>query len=327
MGTQPMTVFAGQAVTVSIKPSVPGTVVAPYYWQGSWTAISDYIATVQSARVIFIDDYHRKQDSGKFYWVDQGPKQLNVGFYLKNACWEGPANCVGTGGATANFNVVGPTNVKVTAVTSGTFKTNVQDKDGNFINLNVTGKVKCLAGGKRVGLGEAEKRSPGIVFKATADMPPGSSGTFAWVQLINYDNVLYLGGNEKPQLERNDGLDLDPDRKSETYVYGYGDWVDDSPSMPLVEGSYTQVFRQMVATMYLMWMGDSAKGTIPVPIGQIMWETAWTVTFNPKSTDPTCKWTISGDYVKLYRFALGPQYPIWTHPSQMQTAKRIQTAK
>jgi hypothetical protein len=315
MGTQPMTVFAGQAVTVSIKASVAGTVVSPR-WQGSWTAVSDYPATVQSAKVIPVDIYQQKQDTVKFYWIDQGPKQVTVVFYLKNACIEGPANCVGQGSVTAYFNVVGPTNVKVAPVTSGTFITDTGAK------LNVTGKVTCYDGGTKVGLADGET-SAGIVFKATATMPSGSSGTFAWVQLINIDNYQYSGFNGKTAEERYDGLDLNRKQKTETYVYGYGDWVDDSPGMPLGAGNgFTQVTRQMTATMYLMWLGDSAKDTIPVPIGAITWWTGWTVTFNPKSTDPTCKWTISGGYVKPYRFVLdSAHYPIWTHPSQIPTAQ------
>ena len=53
-------------------------------------------------------------------------------------------------------------------------------------------------------------------------------------------------------------------------MYGLGSSVDDSPSMPLGAGSgFTQASRQFTATMYLMWLADSAPDTIPVPLGTI----------------------------------------------------------
>jgi hypothetical protein len=312
MTDQPITIFAGQAVTLSIKASIAGTVVYPT-WQGSWTTVYAYPATVQSATVIPVSQAQLKQDTVKFYWIDQGPKQVTLLFYLqKGYCIEGPANCVGQGNVTAKFNVVGPTNVKVTPVTSGTVTTDIGGK------VNVTGKVACFDGGKKVGLGDG-KTNAGIAFSATATMPSGSSGTFGWTQLVNSDNFQFSGNNLPPANQSYSGLDVNPDTPT-TYMYGLGDSVDDSPGMPLGSGTgYTKVSRQMTATLYLMWMGDSASDTIPVPLGAITWFTGWTVTFNPQSTDPSCKWTISGAYVRSYAYVPSVQYPRWTKASMPPT--------
>ena len=73
-----------------------------------------------------------------------------------------------------------------------------------------------------------------------------------------------------------------------------------------------------MATMYLMWLADSAKDTIPVTLGYVTWYTGWTVTFNPKSSDPTCKWTISRPYVTHFPFVPYIQYPVWNGVSTIQ---------
>ena len=89
--------------------------------------------------------------------------------------------------------------------------------------------------------------------------------------------------------------------------------------MPLGSGTgFTKADRQMTATMYLMWLADSAPDTIPVPLGTITWFTGWTVTFNPNSTD-TCKWAISGAYVRSYAYGPSIQYPMWSGVSLTPT--------
>jgi hypothetical protein len=302
MTTQPMTIMTGQAVNLSYT-ATGGTVIYPT-WQVSFTSVTAYTATTQSATETPINISNLKQESVKMHWIDQGTKSVTLLYYLSGG---------GQGSVTATFNLVGPTNVKVTAVTSGTITTDTGAK------LNVTGKVTCFDNGTQVGLADG-KTSAGIAFTAAATMPSGSSGTFGWVQIINSDNYQYSGPNGYTAAEKSTGgLDLEAGKT--TYVYGIGNWVDDSPSMPLGSGTagITQASRQFEATMYLMWLADSAADTIPVPIGMSTWYTGWTVTYNPNSTDPTCKWTITRPYVTPYPFNLSyTRYPLWTSVSTIQ---------
>ena len=296
----PQTVMTGQAVNLGY--TVTGGSASGCTW-AALGVIAGFTGTTQASTVTKVPTAAFKQPTMKFYWTGQGTQTVTLACYL---------NPGGQGSVTATFNVKGPTGLQVGAVKSGTFATST----GQL--LKVAGTVGCFNNGTAVGLGAGTQQSTGIVFNANATMPSGSNGTFGWVQIINSDDYQYSGPNGMAATENSTGgLDLETGKT--TYLYGTGNWVDDSPSMPLGSGTgFTQASRQFSASMYLMWLADSAADTIPVTLGYIVWDTGWTVTYNPNSTDPTCKWTISRPYLTVYPFEPTITYPAWTHVSTIK---------
>jgi hypothetical protein len=284
---QTSTILSGQLVTLAY--TVSGASMVKHQWLVPTIVVGNFVGSVQNDA---LTPANYLPATLTLHWIDQGSKLITLLYTLS----DGEEARVFT-----TFNVQGPTNVKVTTK---------------------LGTVTCFVGkaGNQVGLGNETQQNIGIEFDASATMPSAGSGAFAWVQIISSDDYSYSGPGKSYAEKSTGGLDLEPPTAT-TYVYKTGPWADDSPSNPLGSGAdgINQMSRQFEATMYLMWLADADKNTIPVPLGYIVWYTGWDLVFNPKSTNSSCfGWTISRSLATPTLFQPSLLYPEWSHPSTIQ---------
>ncbi|MDR3559816.1 MAG: hypothetical protein P4N59_00045, partial [Negativicutes bacterium] len=157
--------------------------------------------------------------------------------------------------------------------------------------------------------------TPGILFKPTYAMPPGTNYNhgntqigFEWVQILNYyrEAAYYVSGTPPGILEITNEFVLDGPAS-----YGFSKvflWpnTDDSPSVPAMTGVLSGVSLTLNATMWLMFSPGNGQF---VPIRQVPWYcsgsatnlgTGWTVTSQNWSTNPP-------------DFDAGKSYPFYTN--------------
>ena len=141
----------------------------------------------------------------------------------------------GSSSAIAAFSVNGPSGASITAVT---------DPVHNGVNI-FHGSVG--ESGWVTQLGRPLQESPGITFTASAALPSGNQGQYAWLQLLNTFNVHYRDATGRWAC----GLDQSPELDG-LFTLNLGASNEDSPPSPLNpgEGEHEAWFQ---ATQYLMW--------------------------------------------------------------------------
>jgi hypothetical protein len=189
--------------------------------------------------------------------------------------------------STASFSVAAPTGATATATTSGV---NIVNSSGGLLAFQtVTGSA------------------PGIKLLAQSTLPPGNSGSYQWVQLINSDQSQFI--NSAPNNPHTCTTFTGPAGVPEldgTYPYGNGigtvyttsvtnDTAKDSPDSGL-PSIYGELQRSFNATMYLRWIPNpdskctaGSACTIPVPLGSSSWwwvgDAINTLTSQPNGTN------------------------------------------
>jgi hypothetical protein len=175
---------------------------------------------------------------------------------------------------TANFTVTAPSNVAptITPTSMNTFHANGKDLLA----------YQTLSPGAR----------PGITFKAPGQANlPANQGQYQWVQLLNQDNLIYMGKLGLGTCTFFSST-IDPAPELDT-AYPYGstipntvitsqggvtnDTAMDSPALTLNVNT-GEMERAFIATMNLRWIPDQdpvctagTACTIPVPLGSANW--------------------------------------------------------
>jgi hypothetical protein len=144
---------------------------------------------------------------------------------------------------------------------------------------------------------------PGILLQTKTN--PGS-GRFEWIQLIQSDISIYIGGSGAT-CQDSGGLDAG--------IVGYpseiGGKFDDTPSVVLIS-PYTQVKRSFIADTYLMWQ-STIQNSIPVPLGTVTWG------FDEMSLFYNNAWTTPTATEQSATFAPNlQQYPVWQSVSNVE---------
>ncbi|HET9406966.1 MAG TPA: hypothetical protein VFO39_06975 [Candidatus Sulfotelmatobacter sp.] len=282
---QTQTIMSGQLVQLGYSVS-GGPSAVSVAWLVPQYAVGGFPASVQKTQVIPLTI----NQEPRFYWIDQGlRKQITLEYILSDR---------EEGRVFTWFNVMGPTNVNVTAQTQA---------------------VEIFGGGTQVGLGQGTPESQGIVFNVTATMPSGGSGHFIWVQYINSDDFGYSGPGVVCTMASAGGLDV-PKQTPNSYQYGTGPGpIDDSPDEALGSSLYNQVSRQLIATMYLLWKYDGDQTSIPVPLGLVNWQTGWDLSFakSAKCIAAPC-WNVTSSQVWHSVYQPYIHYPGWNGVSTIK---------
>ncbi len=270
-GCLPSTVSPGDVTSMSWTPASPGG-----------TAVGGYQTTTDTGAVLPLTSPSCAIGQNfcnfpGFYWVDQGnPRQFT--FQYTVCCGGGSTSAVAT------FNVSGPSGASIGAVT---------DPVHNGVNIFL-GSVGWS--GWVIQLGRPLQESPGITFTASAALPGGNQGQYAWLQLLNTFNVHYrdatgrwaCGLDQSPELDGVFNLELGPSAEDSPYSP-----LDDNPG----EGEHEVWFQ---ATQYLMWQPNPAPGcsgaacTILVPLATVGWQWTGDAINTLKTQQNGSTWTLTG---------------------------------
>jgi len=239
------------------------------------------------------------QNCLNFYWVDQGSGRT-VTYSSTVGGQPGPT-------ATMTFNVTGPTNVKVDAL---------------------TGVVGIQADPLAISFGVDQ--NIGIDFKVSATLPQGNQGAYSWVNLVLASVQNYVTANLGVRYCVNSVFSADTSPALDRgYPTDVGPGTDDSPSVPLqastpTNGNIGEIAGGAKFMMYPMWTPAAASGcvngnacTVPVPLGTVTWQYSGdainALTPQPNGTD----WTLgppgcaSPNTTGAAPFTPGTSYPGW----------------
>jgi hypothetical protein len=287
--TQPIPVVVGQKIDLKTTP-------APDEGQTqSWTIagspIGSYQLTENSAPPCFeitnppqgcktVTPPDQIDTSTELYWTSQGTYEVDYQIQLTD----------GTSATeTAQFNVMGPTNVSVQP-TLGPVETFDSDKGW----LLICGHPGPFFLGKEC-----------ITLEASATIPTydgSKKGAFQWVQLLDsvtYDHVLESGHTKHCYYPA--GLDTG-------YPYPYtkhdGSIVFDSPDVNL-SADELQVAETFLATTYLEW-DSNLPDSIPVALGSTSW------TWSGVAANQGGPWAlVSSTGPTAEQFEPSSNYPTW----------------
>ncbi|MBV9181791.1 MAG: hypothetical protein JO356_10805 [Acidobacteria bacterium] len=212
--------------------------------------------------------------SATIYWIQATQNlQVQYSYCMVNG------KCSPT--AAATFNVDGPNPIVVTTT---------------------TGTWQVFNG--RLSYGDpTPSATHGILFTLTP--PPGYTGSYQWVQLINnqIEHVTLQDGSSYACGPAS-GLDTQ-------YPYSTSNPTGDSPSVGLASnGTYEQ--ESIDATMYLMWdPSPGSQSSIPVPLGHVDWTPTGTANY-----DSANGWSIDNNNSSppsgsTLNFQNSTTYPTW----------------
>jgi hypothetical protein len=317
-GASPACVFVGQQIALTaVVPEPPaGTTIQSQSWsQPSGTVVGGYIASNASGCVVLFPNTQgggcqqpqpcqTLQNSAcvTFYWVTAGTQTITYSYTLSDGS---------KGGATANFVVAGPTNINVNAPTS---------------------TLVIVPSPDLVSFGTDPVTSPGVQFDATATTPPpGNSGAFSWVQIVEPYQSRLLTGQAVAQVVycTNDIFDVPKPQPvlDTSYPYATGPKTKDSPAAPLMatyQGS--QVGEMAVAaqafTMYLLWTPNAVSPcqdlgcTIPVPLASGSWGYACDAANTLQGETNGTQWSLlcptpANNTPGKVKFSATAQHPQW----------------
>jgi hypothetical protein len=257
------------------------------------------------------------QQTFVFYFVDGGDTGQPV-LSLTNGT-VGPLNA-----ASVTFNVTGPT---VPTVTTDPNQAN-PGYTGIWPNQAGTGQVLAFAGmpaPAQVGQG-----LDGIILQADPQPPSAPSGTYSWVQVLNYDTIQVITSAGSADRSPTSAGPFVPPVLDNRYPYGStysvnatNDLVVDVPALPLCQ-QWGEAARSFSATMYLLWTPDAgASGcsggacTIPIPLGSVNWQ--WSgdaintlLPFLPSGAGYTVAAPGCGSPLQTAGFVSASMYPSWT---------------
>lgn len=277
-------VVVGQQITLYAQYQ-SGLTVNTQSWSITGEVAVSYAAT--SGQGSLNPNVVVNQQSTTFYWALAPSSSTTVTFTLNYG-----SNQTATAQATFNISAPNPFTPTVTLPTSGilfvdTFTGCSDAPTGQFLVFgNISGPVPPCPG-QYMG-------QPGINFSPPTTTTP--AGTFFFVQLVTYDQVLY------PNLTCNGIGGLDG---SYPYQSKMGQPVNDAPFAPL---PYTSITRTFHATMYLMWQ-STASGSFAVPTGY----TAWGFSSSTSLTNGV--WSTpsgSGTAGTFVTASTTSDYPTWT---------------
>ena len=225
--------------------------------------------------------------STTFYWVVPGTFQVTLSCLLSNGQ---------SASAQTTFSVSGPTSP---AVTPQLGLVQITENTRSIWRLHITEYRLSFGNGY---VDPAVPSITGIIFRASANLPPGDTGTFRWVQLLDEAKAVEttLWGSQTTCTDVSGG-ELD-----NSYPYSPdGPATDDSPSWPL-SGLETEVDYAFKARMFLLWL-SALPASIPVPLGY----TAWGFSGIAHRDFSLVEWDATGTR-NASPFQEGVVYPEWT---------------
>jgi hypothetical protein len=252
-------------------------------WTVGGTRIKNYAPSTASASVTELAASDLQTNSATFYWVYPNNPTPVTFQYCVNIQGANPVlQC--SLPANASFNVTGPSGVNVTP-----------DGQEFFISDDQLEMIW------------------GIQFNATATSPPGYTGEYTWVQLIqSLTQTAYLNDGTQYVCTAGPGLDT-------VYPYDSGLYAEDGPTEILDSTIENHAVDAIDFQMFFMWNPKTTDGSsIPVPLGSITWSTTSDVVWNSS----TSTWTVNPDAITPSPDAttsagfstLSPSFPQWVPP-------------
>jgi hypothetical protein len=255
-------VALGQPIYLFAIPG--GTPVEPKAWDVDGNPIGNYLAPSFSPLPLCVQltdpgtgcdseiapaDF--ANDSTRFYWT-------KADFYTVRY------HSV-SGSATATFSVLGPTNLKVSAVASqkASFANVGPDCQGQMVKSVVWGldSTKFIPG---------KPFTPGISFLAQTDEKAPSQ--FQWEQIITAETIVVDGKSIPGRTGLDNYLVYPLTATPNPDATVPNNFAYDGPSISI--GNATKITRDLSGRMYLLWQRN-IPDSIPVTMGYIEWNTSF----------------------------------------------------
>lgn len=285
---QTNTVIVGQQMNLTCQLSITNALLnnsslSNFQWAVPGMTFSNYEANDSIG--ILNTNYSTTNSNVAYCWIDSGLMQTKVSASFAGQIMTGQAW----------FNVVKPTGFVLATTGTIAVDTNFSGTapEGNFVN------AFALHYGNPDGV-------PGITFSNTIAVPNGFSGSFEWVQVINYvgagvenSNGVWINSHTIPLVTN--VLDS-------TYPYDTTNEADDSPAQIADQYSDLGITEAFNANMWLMFQPTNGQ---VVPLKVVNWYmsataarsgTNWMLTSTNNNVNPSFQDTTT--------------FPIWSNNVQ-----------